>query len=224
MNTSPSITIFFEQWNEVLKSRSFRIEFLITLVALYGLMIFSQVFFASIEVREGKLLHDFILSEIPPRNMSWVIFPIIYVSILVALCNLSLMPQVLLRTLQAYFFLTALRLTCIYFIPLNPPAGLVLLRDPLIDYFVYDENVITKDLFFSGHTSSLFLFYLVLKNPKLKILLLLCTFVVAALILVQHAHYSIDILAAPLFAWFSWNFIKFLTRYNKTLPSDNYKG
>ena len=195
---------FLDQWKLVLKKHTFRIEIVATLISLYALMVFSHSFFVFVELRKGLILNDILLRILPSINVSWIIFPLIYVSILTALCYLSFYPYLLLRSLQAYFLLTVFRITLIYFIPLDPPSGFVLLRDPLVDYFIYDQNIVTKDLFFSGHTSSLFLFYLVVKKKEIKMMLLLSTLLVGAFILIQHVHYTIDVLAAPFFSWFAW--------------------
>ena len=36
------------------------------------------------------------------------------------------------------------------------------------------------------------------------VLLAACAAVVGALVIVQHVHYSMDVLAAPLFVWVAW--------------------
>jgi len=45
---------------------------------------------------------------------------------------------------------------------------------------------------------------LVVLHPQLRLLLALATLAVALLVLVQRAHYSYDVLAAPLFAWLAY--------------------
>ncbi|MDM8176234.1 phosphatase PAP2-related protein [Olivibacter sp. 47] len=55
--------------------------------------------------------------------------------------------------------------------------------------------------FFSGHTSTMFLIFLCLPNRVDKLLALIATLLVGSMVLIQHVHYSIDVLAAPLFTW-----------------------
>jgi len=68
----------------------------------------------------------------------------------------------------------------------------------------YGGKFLTKDLFFSGHTSIQFLSFLCLQKKSDKVLALISTILVASLVLVQHVHYTIDVLAAPLFTWLSY--------------------
>jgi membrane-associated phospholipid phosphatase len=109
-------------------------------------------------------------------------------------------PIVFQATLYSYLLLTITRLLCIALVPLNPPLGLIPLADPLAN-IIYGEHFITKDLFYSGHTATLFLLFFCLERKSDKGILLLASVAVGVLVLVQHVHYSIDVLMAPLFAW-----------------------
>ncbi|HEX3386290.1 MAG TPA: phosphatase PAP2-related protein, partial [Mucilaginibacter sp.] len=66
-----------------------------------------------------------------------------------------------------------------------------------------------KDLFFSGHTSTMVLIYLCLQKRTDKLIALIAAFAVACLLLVQHIHYTIDVLAAPVVVYPCYR----LTRY-----------
>lgn len=85
-------------------------------------------------------------------------------------------------------------------VPLAAPAGLVELVDPLTGVF-YGHTVITKDLFYSGHTSSILMMYFCLPKKSDRMLALIATIIVGCLLLVQHVHYTIDVLAAPIFVY-----------------------
>lgn len=98
--------------------------------------------------------------------------------------------------------MTIIRLLCISIFALDPPPGLIGLKDPLTSLTYGGTDVfITKDLFFSGHTSNLFLIYLCLQKKRDKQFALLATFIVGILVLVQHVHYTIDVIAAIIFTW-----------------------
>jgi hypothetical protein len=86
-------------------------------------------------------------------------------------------------------------------VPLNPPEGLIPLIDPISNLAYGRAEYITKDLFFSGHTSSQFLIFLCLTNKGDKMIALFSAILVGSMVLIQHVHYSIDVLAAPVFTY-----------------------
>ena len=93
-------------------------------------------------------------------------------------------------------FVSLARFMSISLVPLMPPAGLIPLHDPLTGIF-YGEANITKDLFFSGHTASITIMLLCLQKRGDRFVALVALICVASLLLVQHIHYSIDVLFAP---------------------------
>ena len=99
-----------------------------------------------------------------------------------------------------YNGVTLLRMACISLISLNPPEGLIPLADPITNQF-YGEHYITHDLFFSGHTATVFLVFLCLRQKNDRVYTLCATILLGILLLVQHVHYTIDILAAPVFTY-----------------------
>jgi membrane-associated phospholipid phosphatase len=114
-------------------------------------------------------------------------------------------PQLFLTFLWAYIFLSVFRMLTITLVPLDPPAGLIALADPISNFFYgYSTKFVTHDLFFSGHTSTVFLLYLCGVNRTDRYLALLATVLVAFLLLLQHVHYTIDVLGGLAFAWISY--------------------
>lgn len=106
-------------------------------------------------------------------------------------------PQIFIRLMSAFTLLCISRVISISLVPLNGPAGLIPLVDPLSNLF-YGGPFVSKDLFYSGHTASMFLFYLLLQKRMDKICALAATVIVAVLVLLQHIHYTIDVVAAPI--------------------------
>lgn len=84
---------------------------------------------------------------------------------------------------------------------MEAPENIIPLQDPFVETFFYGHTRITKDLFFSGHVATVCLLFLVNPYRQLRVLYALVAFLVAAFILLQHAHYTVDVLMAPLFAW-----------------------
>ena len=115
------------------------------------------------------------------------------------------------KTLQALCLLLALRIVCLYFIPLDPKETIIPLEDPFLGMFFYQGAVITKDLFFSGHVSIMTLLCIAIPFRPLKYIFMLATVLVAILILVQHVHYTIDVITAPFVALMCFSLV---TKYH----------
>jgi hypothetical protein len=197
----------FEQTNEISWSTAWQdSRFRWQLILALGVfMIFpwkADIFFQWIQQRDGILMDDVILANIPARNVSIPIFAIIYISVFYLLFRVIRLPKQFLWFAWAFNIETLMRFVCIYGVPLNPPLGLVDLHDPIVELLIYGENsAITKDLFFSGHTSTMvFVCFFLPKAFERKIAIGL-TIVLVVLLLVQHVHYSLDIVAAPLATW-----------------------
>ena len=112
--------------------------------------------------------------------------------------------------LWAYNVVTLLRMSFIGLISLNPPLGLIPLADPITNLF-YGKDYITHDLFFSGHTTTVFLIFLCLKRKNDRIFALFASVSVGFLLLVQHVHYTADVVAAPVFTYAVYRLIKVFT-------------
>jgi len=182
-------------------SAAFRVHFILSI--LFGILLaaFADHFFQYIQERPGHLIGDVVLDWVPPHDMSVYIFTLLYVGVIMAVGTATIKePEVLLTGMQAFILLSLMRMATLYFIPLEPHPGLVLLEDPFVGYLFYNENVITKDLFFSGHVSTMFVLYLTATGRNLRIFLAADTVLMAICMVFQHAHYTVDILAAPFFA------------------------
>jgi len=172
------------------------------IVALCAISAFLNHFFQAIEVREGIEINDLILSVLPAKDCSVAIFILIWSSVALATIRFVKNPMLFILFLWSYVALCITRIITISLVPLDAPAGLIPLRDPLSNYF-YGQVFITKDLFYSGHTASLFLIFLCLEKKNDKLIVLFATGLVGLLLLIQHVHYSMDVLAAPFFAYFN---------------------
>jgi hypothetical protein len=189
-------------WPTAWQQPSFRYRLLLTLALLFGLVANLPRFFAWVQARPGTLLPDPLLTLLPVHDVSWFTFIIIYLSVGFTLLYVLPRPYLLLRLLAAYWLMQVARVGLLTLLPLEPPPGLLPLRDPIIDTFIYvAAGPITKDLFFSGHTATVMLLALGVGPGVRRRWLLAATTAVGLLVLIQHVHYTYDVLAAPLFAW-----------------------
>lgn len=86
---------------------------------------------------------------------------------------------------------------------------------PLIDPIAHaDGTILVRDLFFSGHTATTFLVFLVCRcgHWHWKILFLVVALATGAMIVVQKIHYTIDVFAAPFFVYTSHGIIQEIRR------------
>jgi hypothetical protein len=195
-------------WKKAWEIKHFRIYLpLIMIVFIVVILIYGR-FLDFIEVRSGSILEDPILNSFNPQEVTWMTFGIIYISVIMVLFHLSWQPFQLLTAFQAYIFIALARMLSMYLTPLDPPPLLIPLEDPFVQSV--SSGVLTRDLFFSGHTSTLFLLFLSCTGRKMKIFFLICTIGVGILVLVQHVHYSIDVVAAPFYAFTCYKLSSYL--------------
>ena len=113
-------------------------------------------------------------------------------------------PGRVVRGLHAYAVLLWLRMGAMALVTLDAPPGFVPLADTFTQLFYPGTEPFEKDLFFSGHTATLWLMALIATTRAGRLWSGFATLAVGVLVVVQHAHYTIDVLAAPLFAWLAW--------------------
>jgi len=205
-------------WRKVLTERN-HIAALVYGVSLIVFFILYLPYFFNhvIEPKPGLLLNDFVLYHLNPMDNSWIIFIIIYACILQTIISNFKKPQVILLGLVSYSSVSLFRMLTIYLFTLEPPSGLIPLFDPFVSLIAYDPSF-TKDLFFSGHISTLTVLVLVEPQRQLKILKIVATIVVSLLLLLQHVHYTIDVLFAPIITLLFY----YILRYIFSLKIDHF--
>jgi hypothetical protein len=191
-------------WHRAWADRGFRARLLLVPPVLVATLAALAALVKWVEHRPGAVLADPVLSLLAPRDVTWPIFTLIYVGILLAVFRLVRMPVRLLLGVQAYVAMAVLRMIVMWATPLDPPPGMIVLEDPLVQVLGGSALPLTRDLFFSGHTSTMFLLFLAVPGRAAKAFFLACTMSVAFLVLVQHVHYAVDVLAAPPFAYAAW--------------------
>ena len=196
-------------WGEAWQNKGFRTKIIASLLIFVGLMLFLPHFFGFIEKREGVVINDWVLQLIPAKNFSVIIFILIWSVFLLTIIRSVQEPVILLMILLSVIIILFLRILTIYFVALDPPPGLIVLTDPLISLTYGGKGrFITKDLFFSGHTSNLFIVYLCLQKKADKIFVLLSVIAVSILVLMQHVHYTMDVIGAFFITWLVVKWVK----------------
>lgn len=204
-------------WKTFFQNKKSRTEFIITLLVLVPLMLSFSQFILFIEQRKGVVLNDPLLNTFNPINLTWLTFSLIYLSLIMFFVSVFKDPQKLMIGLQSYGLMVIFRTIAMYLTPLDAPGTLLVLDDPFVQLFGKGD-ILTKDLFFSGHTGTLFLLFLLAENKTLKILFLISTIMVGSAVLLQHVHYSIDVFVAPFVAYCSYRIIKYLqTKFSKEI-------
>lgn len=196
---------FTKNWMEALLDQGY-LPKLVTAIAIFGSGALQfPTYFRNIQKRSGAQLNDFVLDYIPFNDVSTYIFAIIYGMLIYMLLRVLAKPQLFLLFALTFVIETVFRMTTIYLFPLNPPHNLVALHDTFAELLIYgDAGPITKDLFFSGHTATMVMICLFVEGRRDKIAAIISTIALAILLLIQHVHYTIDVLGALFFTYLSY--------------------
>jgi hypothetical protein len=219
---------FFASWGKFFADTRSRNLLIFILVFYVFLFKYCRVIMTILEARQGVRVNDFVLNLIPAFDLSLITFLLTYAALATFLLYASRHPKTFTIGLQGYCLLILMRTISIYIVALEPPEGMILLKDPVTILFMSTPKggYIVKDLFFSGHVSAVALFYFVIENKVTKNILLVLASFIAAFLLIQHVHYTMDIIAAPLFSFIayktSWFLYRIYQRENITslMPAD----
>lgn len=190
-----------QAWEHAWLNKAFQLQFILAFFYMLSMAAFFRGFFDFIETRNGPTLNDIVLNLLPPTDVSWLVFCCLYTGIALGLLYMLAHPYLLLLTMETYCLVITLRIIAINLFPLNPPAGYIPLEEPVVALFVTDHRVISKDLFFSGHLATILSLYFAVRNYRVKAIVLFFAILVAFLLLLQHVHYAIDIVAAPVMTY-----------------------
>jgi membrane-associated phospholipid phosphatase len=116
---------------------------------------------------------------------------------LIALVYLVLfIPEKLPYGLMLFALVGFSRAFFISFTNLAPPSDIIFLKRPELVDATFRYLFMKSDLFFSGHVANAFMAFLLLKDFKVKWLILFGTVLMGVTVLLMHIHYSIDVFAA----------------------------
>ena len=99
-----------------------------------------------------------------------------------------------------------LRILTLSLLPLKESGDIIYLQDPFLNNLIYPGEI-DSDLFFSGHTGLILIFFFLSKKWIFAIL----AGTIGLLLMIQRVHYSIDIIAALPFSYLIVKLVTFLT-------------
>ncbi|HLG34456.1 MAG TPA: phosphatase PAP2-related protein [Bacteroidia bacterium] len=208
MGTITTENNFSSAWKYYWAKKNFRIQFIISLFVLASFMVIFPYFFDYVESRNGQLLNDPLLEWLPAADVSLLIMSLLYFGVISWILASAKTPDILLAGIQTYCLVTMLRLISIPLFPLEPPMDYIPLKEPFVQFFTNGGRIISKDLFFSGHMTTILICYYNIRQGTLKKIYFASAIILGVLLMVQHVHYAIDIIAAPLFTWLCFIFVK----------------
>ncbi|MEZ4911328.1 MAG: phosphatase PAP2-related protein [Saprospiraceae bacterium] len=199
------------KWDYFIRDKkNFGVLFATFIISLGSVVLFRN-FLEWNEMRHGYDIYDPILNWIGPFNFSSFIvavtIPMVFWGIILCFRN----PISTLYLLCAAIIIVILRISTIYLLPFNPPSSIIPLSDPIINNLFYCGQVNQRDLFFSGHTANLILLGFLIENKTIRKIFFTIGAIVGTLLILQHVHYSYDVIAAPIFAFYTSKLSKHLT-------------
>lgn len=178
-----------------------RVVFIFSLLMLAITLLAFVYFLTYNENRRGFVFNDPILNLFQPIALSEYTFFITYFLAIYGLILSFKEPGLFVSLLQAYTLMTLARMLCMYLVPLEAPESIIPLKDSFLQSCFYSGRENLKDLFFSGHTATIFLFAFGFRKNTLKLLFAIGGVAIGVLVVLQHVHYSIDVVAAPIVAY-----------------------
>lgn len=201
-------------WTQPYKLKNVQYKLIVSIIVLTVVLYFYSDFLTHIEVRQGFSFNDPVLNLFHPVNLTWLIFSTIYLSLLTGIIILIKNPLKLILAVQVYTLLILVRMIAMYTVPFNPPPSMIPLNDPFVQFFGTGK-LLTKDLFFSGHTATLFMLFLVVDKKPYRQIFILLTIIVGVSVILQHVHYFIDVFAAPFFTCGCYLIVRYIReRFN----------
>jgi len=204
-------------WSDFWSIPGRRLEFIFSFALLTLVMVGMLRFLRYNEARTGHKLHDPLMAIFEPIDLSGLTFLLLYLGLIYTIIMLLQQPGRLLVGLQIYTVYAALRILAMYIVPLEPPEGMIPLADPLLQW-AQTGSQLNKDLFFSGHTATLFICYLMLSPGRWRSVFLAGVLVMAACLVIQRVHYSIDVVAAPFFCFGAYAFVLRIRKLANSAP------
>lgn len=199
-------------WRMALAKPRFVVVLAMVLCAGTCVALILPSFFQWIAAKPGMMLRDPVLASFGPTDVSTVTFAVLYGALILGVASVVKQPWHLLQGLCAYVLMLLLRMITMSLLTLEPPPGIIPLIDPFTQAFYPGAEPFLKDLFFSGHTATLMLVTLLAEDRRVKWVVGACTAAIGGLVMLQHVHWTVDVLAAVPAAWCAWKLAEVLLR------------
>lgn len=208
---------------------SFKFKFILFSWLLWSISTWgSGIVLTILDQREGFTMYDPFFQILPHVNLSVYITLFMHMLSLYVIFRLGKYPLRFYKFLNCMAVIYIVRLFTIFLTNLELPASDMVWWDPITAIW---SNSVKDDLFFSGHISMMVLFTIFV-GKKYKKFAILLTFLMSIMILISRGHYTIDILAAPIFVLVIYKSVNYLwikhdisNRYmNSKSFEDDYKN
>lgn len=193
-----------DPWKELWSNKSERWLAIMSTILAVGMIAVTSEYLVMMEQRPGVVIADPIHRLIGPIDLTWLIFFVLYGALGLAFVLLWKTPHLIFRGFRAYALLLSLRMLGIFLLPFDAPPDMIMMPDPIIQALASDAGeVLRKDLFFSGHTSSMFMTAFIMPTRGKRWLYIVLGCIVGASLVIQHVHYTVDVMVAPMAALFA---------------------
>jgi hypothetical protein len=188
------------QWRSLRSKQAYALLLGCGVLFLFSGLLLTVDYVPKFETREGFVPFDPVMSVLPVADMSLYIFFILYAAVFAGFLCLLKDPKMLVTAFYSFAVMYWIRALCITLVPFNEPSGLIVLSDPFIAKLGVYQSFVKRDLFFSGHFASVYLFWVILRGVAYRHLFLTGSVAMGILIMVQRIHYSYDIAGAIVFS------------------------
>ena len=192
--------IFKSTYGESFADNKFKVYLIFTIIHLVFTVIWITSILNAVENRQGVVFADPVFATLQPVDLTWPVFIAMHLITTIAIIVILPDAHYLCACVIGYSLVLNIRTITMFLTPFDPPMTIIPLDNPiLIPLGVNSMHV--RDLFFSGHTATMVFTFFATKIKWLKIATFIGTVLVAVGVLLQHVHYSIDVVVAPFVAY-----------------------
>ncbi len=180
-----------DSWAKKIEENKYKITLAVVLLAIASFIDFlAGSYTTSIQ---GVHVDDLLLDLFKPINLGILfVWGYLLIVLIYFAYPVFFRPEKIHLAVTMFSLLILTRSISMILTHLATPPDAIPVNFPSIFVYLRFKN----DLFFSGHTALPFLGFLIFKKRVMKYFMLICSFVMAATVLLMHQHYSIDVFAA----------------------------